>query len=152
MYYKAGLILIALSILFACEREKSPTNSPLGFYFESFHTGCKESFGKTVQTSGGGSVVFSSFNNTIRIVHANALYNCCAEIETDVVKVRLGFDVFEIDRGDTCECTCRMDVTTFICRVPVGTYLVRLFDTGGNLVDWGYVIIRPDDSEGPGEP
>lgn len=152
MRTKGCLILILLSILFACEREKSPTNSSLGFFFESSYTGCKESFGKTVQTSGGGSFVLSSFNDTIRVLHANALYNCCAEIKTDVVKARLGFDVFEVDRGDTCECTCRMDVTTFICRVPVGTYLVRLFDTGGNLVDRGYVIIRPDDSEGPGEP
>jgi hypothetical protein len=152
MNYKTGLILIVLCLLFACERAKSPTNSPLGFFFESSYTGCKESFGKTVQTSGGGSVILSSFNDTIRVVHANALYNCCAEIKTDVVKTRLGFDVFEIDEGDTCDCMCRIDVTTFICRVPVGTYLIKIRDTKGNLVDRGYVIVRRDDSGGPGEP
>ncbi len=152
MRTKGCLILIALSILFACEREKSPTSSLLGFYFESSHTGCKESFGKTVQSSGGGSVVISSFNDTIRVLHANAYYNCCSDIKTDVVKTRLGFDVFEIDQGDSCDCMCYLDVTTFICHLSAGTYLIRLLDIRGSLVDRGYVIIRPDDSESPGEP
>ncbi|MGB2804583.1 MAG: hypothetical protein WBD64_06790 [Candidatus Zixiibacteriota bacterium] len=150
--YKAALILILLCIFSACKQESNPTSSSLGFYAESFHTGCKEDFGGKVQGSGGGSVVLSSFNDTIRVLHANAYYNCCSDIKTDVIKTRLGFDVFEIDHGDSCDCMCYIDITTFICHVPIGTYLIRLLDTGGRLVDRGYVIIRPDDSEDPGEP
>lgn len=150
--YKAALILILLCIFSACKEESNPTSSSLGFFFESSHTGCKEGFGGRVQGSGGGSVVLSSFNDTIRVLHANAYYNCCSDIKTDVVKTRLGFDVFEIDHGDSCDCMCYLDVTTFICHLSAGTYLIRLLDIRGSLVDRGYVIIRPDDSESPGEP
>jgi hypothetical protein len=152
MRYKACLIVIVLSVLFACEKEKSPTISSLGFYSESFNTGCKEGFGGRVLGSGGGSVVLSSFNDTIRVLHANAYYNCCSDIQTNVVKTRLGYDVFEVDHGDTCRCMCHIDITTFICHVPVGTYLIRLLNTGGGLIDRGYVIVRRDESGGPGQP
>lgn len=147
--YKAALILILLCIFSACKQESNPTSSSLGFYAESFHTGCKEGFGGRVQGSGGGSVVLSSFNNTIRVLHTNAYYNCCSDIKTDVVKTRLGFDVFEIDQGDSCDCMCYVDITTLICNLSAGTYLIRVFDTSRSLVGHGYLEVQPGDPGGP---
>jgi hypothetical protein len=152
MRYRVCLILLALSFLFACEKEKSPTNSVLGFYSESSNTGCKDGFGGRASGPAGGSVVISSFNDTIRVLHANAYYNCCSDIQTDVVKTRLGYDVLEVDRGDTCDCMCYVDIVTLVCHVPMGTHLIRLLDTNGGLVERGYVVVKPDDSGGPGQP
>ena len=152
MRYKVCLILLALSFLFACEKEKSPTSSVLGFYFESANTGCKDGFGGGAAGGPGGSVVISSFNDTIRVLHANAYYNCCSDIQTDVVKTRLGYDVLEVDHGDTCDCMCYVDITTLVCHVPMGAHLIRLLDTNGGLVERGYVVVEPDDSGGPGQP
>ena len=69
--YKAALILILLCIFSACKEESNPTGSSLGFFFESSNTGCKDGFGGRIQGS-EGSVVLSSFNDTIRVLHANA--------------------------------------------------------------------------------
>ena len=149
--YKAALILILLCIFSACKEESNPTGSSLGFFFESSNTGCKDGFGGRIQGS-EGSVVLSSFNDTIRVLHANAYYNCCSDIKTDVVKTRLGYDILEVDHGDSCDCMCYVDITTFICHVPIGTYLIKLLDTSGGLIDRGYVIILLDESGGPGQP
>lgn len=152
MRCRVCLVLLALSFLLACEKEKSPTSSIPGFYSESANTGCKDGFGRRAPGSAGGSVLLSSFNDTIRIFHANAYYNCCSDMQTDVAKTRLGYDVFEVDRGDSCDCWCYMDITTLICHVPMGTHLIRLLDINGGLVERGYVVVKPDDSGGPGQP
>lgn len=149
MSYKAGLVLIALSVLFACSQKKNPADSLLDYHFESSQTGCKQVVGKIVEVSGSASIIFSSFNDAIRIVHANAHYNCCAEIETNVSRTVNGFDVFEIDQGDSCDCMCYVDITTLICNLSAGTYLIRVFDTSRSLVGHGYLEVRPGDPGGP---
>ena len=73
-----------------------------------------------------GKVVLSSFNVTIRIVHIGAHYNCCAEIQTDVVKARLGLNPFEIDQGHTCERMRYSDLTTLVCDPSDSTFLIRV--------------------------
>lgn len=150
MKYRVGLILLVLLAFVACKKDqKIPTNSSSIFYFESFDSGCTDGFGKIVKTSGTGTVVFSSFNDTIHVLHANAQYNCCAEIQTEVKKTYYGFDLFQKEVGDPCRCMCRHDITVFICNVSDGTYLVKVFDTDGNLIDQGYVVVRPTDPSGP---
>jgi hypothetical protein len=150
MKYRVGLILLVFLAFVACKKDqKIPTSSSSIFYFESFDSGCKDGFGKIVKMSGNGTVVFSSFNDTIRVLHANAKYNCCSEIQTEVKKTNYGFDLFQKEVGETCRCMCYHDLTVFICNVSVGTYLVKVFDIKGNLIDQGYVVIRPSESHGP---
>lgn len=147
--YWAGLILIALLAICGCKEGKSPTGSITpSFFFESFQSGCKEGLGKLAKASGNGSIILSSFNDTIRVLHANAYYNCCAEIKTVVVETEKGFDLFEKDEGEDCRCMCYLDVTTFIYGVSVGTYYIKVFDISGNLVDCGYVVVRPKEPSG----
>lgn len=150
MKYRVGLILLVFLAFVACKKDqKIPTSSSSIFSFESFDSGCTDGFGKIVRTSGTGTVVFSSFNDTIRVLHANAQYNCCVEIQAEVKKTYYGFDLFQKYVGDTCRCMCRHDITVFICNVSAGTYLVKLFDISGNLIDQGYVVVRPTDPSGP---
>jgi hypothetical protein len=149
MRHKVGLILLVLLAFAACKEVKDPTSSPPIFYSESFDSGCKEVFGKMAKVQGGGTLIFSSFNDTIRVLHGNAQYNCCAEIETEVKKTHYGFDLFQKDVGDTCRCVCYHDITVFICNVTPGTYLVKVFDTKGNLINQGYVVVHHTEPHGP---
>jgi len=114
MKYKACLIPIVLSILFARKQEKNPTGSPLGYQFESCPTGRKQGFGKAIQSTGNGWIILGSFNDTIRVVHANARYNCLGEIKRNVVETGCEFELFEKDERDTCMCMCYSEVLAFI--------------------------------------
>jgi hypothetical protein len=148
----AVLILLSLLILLACKEDQIISSNPVDqWFFESFDSGCKEEgSGKTYKISGSGTVVFSSFNDTIWVCHYNAYYSRLAEIETQVKEARYGFDLFQTDVSDTTSVyMCYHDLTVFICNVSAGTYLIKLFDTKGNLVDRKYVVVRPGDPQGP---
>jgi hypothetical protein len=144
-----GLILITLVVVFGCKEGKNPAGSGTpGFFFEYFQGSCKEGLVKLAKASGNGSIVLSSFNDTIRVLHTNVNYNCCAEITVGVVETEKGFNLFEKDEGEDCRCMCYIDVTTFIYDVSAGTYYIKVFDISGNLVDYGYVVVRPKDPSG----
>jgi hypothetical protein len=79
------------------------------------------------------------------VIHQDAFYNCCSEIEVDVVQTAGGFDLFERDTsGEACFCMCDFDITTIISGVSEGSYLVRLFDIYDNLVDSAVVAVSPN--------
>lgn len=97
-----------------------------------------------------GTVIFSSWADTISVTHQDAFYNCCSEIAVDVVQTAEGFDLFERDTSEeACYCMCDFDITTIISGVSEGEYLVRLFDIDGNFLDsavvtvYGYVVHPP---------
>ena len=147
-----ALVLLSLLIFLGCKKDQIPTSSGSDQWFsESFDSGCKEEgSGKIYKTSGSGTVVFSSFNDTIRVLHANAYYSRCAEIETEVKEARYGFDLFQTDVSDTTSrLMCYHDLTVFIYNVSAGTYLLTLYDTNGLRVDQGYVVVRPNEDGGP---
>jgi hypothetical protein len=96
----------------------------------------------------GDTVIFSAHGDTIFVTHQDAFYNCCLEIEVNVVQTVNGFDLFEQGTGELCHCMCDFDITIIISGVSEGEYVVRLFDIYGNLVDsavvtvYGYVVHR----------
>jgi hypothetical protein len=145
-----GLIFFLAVLLIACGKEKKPTNSSPPFAFSSFHGRCKNSLGKIAETWGNGKLILCSFNDTIRIVHSNAYCYCCSDIKTEVKKTEQGFDAFEKDFGDSCNCMCYFDITSYIYNLNAGAYLIRLFDVTGNLLDQGFVVIREQEHQGPG--
>jgi len=151
MKYKVGLILFLFLVLVACKEKDYSTNSRPTFCFDSFHSDCKDEdgFGKIIHTAGKGKIIVSSFNDTIRVAHLNAYYDICAQIKMDVEETKYGFDLFEKDEGDTCRSKCYSDVICFIYNLSAGTYLIKVFDTTGNSIDQGYVIVRPKEDEGP---
>jgi hypothetical protein len=149
--HRIGLVfpVLLLLALAACGKNYYPSKPPPPFSAESFHSGCKEETSRTGKISGNGSIILSSFNDTIRVVHANAHYNCCADVKMEVEKTDYGFDLCEKDEGFNCGCTCDSDITTFIYGLAGGTYLVKVFDLDGNHIDQGYVVVRPKDPTGP---
>jgi hypothetical protein len=147
--YNLGTILLLCLVLFACGLEKSPVDSRPAFYSESFHSGCKDGFGKIAATAQGGKVIIGSSEETIKIEHVDAYYNCCARITMEVKRVGSRFDVFEKDEGDSCDCMCHTDITVFICSLSAGVYLVRVFDITGNLIGQKEVKIIAEDQDFP---
>ncbi len=147
-----SILMLALIAAIICNcKNDYPTQSLPPFSAESIHSECKDGTQRLEKILGSGSIVLSTFNDTIRVLHANAHYNCCADIKTEVEKTNYGFDVREKDEGFDCRCTCDFDVTTFIYGLTKGTYLVKIYDINGNHLDQGYVIVRPKDPDGPSQ-
>jgi hypothetical protein len=137
-------------VLISCGKEEKPTKSNNSFLVSSLNSHCKEGLGKINDSWGNGKLILSAFNDTIRVLHSNAYYNCCSQVKMEVKKTGLGFDVYEKDYGDTCRCMCNFDITAYIYNLKAGTYLIRLYDTWGSVFDQGYVVIREKEQEGPG--
>jgi len=145
--YKKVITLLGLSLLLlVCSKAKNPLkNPPPGFQFEFFQSGCG---GGSAEKAGGDvrgdTVIFSSQGDTILVIHKDAFYQCCAQIAVNVVETASGFDLFESDSGDLCDCLCYFDITTTICGLSNGTYFIRVFDIYGDPVDSGVVHIPPE--------
>ena len=150
MKYKVIPFLFLFLAWISCAKEDKPTQSNASFLVSSLDSHCKEGLGKINSSGGNGKLILSAFNDTIRILHSNAYYNCCSDVRMEASKTSLGFDVLEKDYGDTCRCMCNLDIVAYIYNLKAGTYLVRLFDVWGNIFDQGYVIIREKEQEGPG--
>lgn len=142
------LILSLMLFLLVCGKTKNPVTGsgedPSGFRFESSQSDCGGGSGES--TGGGGkgdTVIFSSHGDTIVVIHKDAFYNCCAQIAVNVVETANGFDLFESDTGDLCDCLCYFDITTTLCDLANGSYFIRVFDVYGDPVDSGVVDIPP---------
>jgi hypothetical protein len=146
----AILLVLLFFVLISCGQEEKPTKSDSSFLVSSLDSHCKEGVGKVNASWGNGKLILSAFNDTIRVLHSNAYYNCCSDVRMEVKKTGLGFDVYEKDYGDTCRCMCNFDLITFVYNLNAGTYLMRLFDIWGNISDQGYVVIKEKEQGGPG--
>ena len=91
----------------------------------------------------------SSFSDTIRVIHANVRYNCCADVRMEVKRTSSGFDLYEKDEGFSCDCICDFDVTCFIYGLVDGTYLIKVFDLEGYFFYQGYVTVKSKKPDGP---
>jgi hypothetical protein len=147
--FRPSILLLLTAGLLVCSRTDHSTNSLPPFSAESFHSICKEESGKIGKTTGGGSIILSSFNDTVRVIHANARYNCCADIKMEVKKTSYGFDILEKDEGFSCDCICDFDVTCLIYGLSDGSYLIKVFDVEGNFYYQGYVVVRSKKPDGP---
>ncbi len=144
--YKIAAILGLVFFLVMCSKTKNPVKDsveePSGFRFESTQSGCIGGSGES--TGGdmkGDTVIFSAHGDTIVVLHKDAFYNCCAQIAVDVIETENGFDLFESDTGESCNCLCYFDITTMICDLSHGTYFLRVFDIYGSVIDSGVVDI-----------
>lgn len=143
--YRIVAILGLVFFLLVCSKTKNPVdNDPSGFLFESFQSECGS--GYMVDAGGstnGDSVIFNVYGDTIVVLHYKALYQCCALIKIDVVQSENGFDIFESDTGEQCNCLCYFDITTLISGLAQGSYFIRLFDIDGEPVDSALIDIPP---------
>ena len=108
--------------------------------FGSFQSKCKNKLSKLIADyppidSLRDSITFNLHGDTVEITHQNADYNCCSKLGTNVQPTADGFDIYESDTAkDWCFCICHFDLTTTISGISPGDYIVRVFDTAGDLV------------------
>jgi hypothetical protein len=90
------------------------------------------------------SVLVRAHADTAWVTHKNAFYNCCSSIMTKVERTSEGFNLYEYDIAIYgCRCMCYFDIITTIYGVSPGAYLIRVFDTAGNLVGEVELVIPP---------
>jgi hypothetical protein len=150
MKYKLIFFLILVLVWISCGKEEKPTKNNASFLISSLDNHCEEGLGKINASGGNGKLNLSAFHDTIRVLHSNAYYNCCSDVKMEAKKTELGFDVYERDYGDTCRCMCYFNIIAYIYNLKAGTYIVRLFDIEGNVLDQGWVTIREEEQEGLG--
>lgn len=69
--------------------------------------------------------------STALIHHDNALFNCCPEMEIEIVIEEAVIDVFENEILAQCYCVCCFDLTHELDNLAVGTYTVRVWGAYG---------------------
>lgn len=90
------------------------------------------------------SVLVWTHVDTIWVTHKNAFYNCCSIIKTRLERTPEGFNLYEHDIATIlCHCLCYFDITTTIYGLSPGVYLIRVFDTAGELVGEVELVIPP---------
>jgi len=116
--------------------------------FESSQSKCKRGLYKTdaeaTPDTLEDSVLVWSRGDTAWVTHKNAFYNCCSIIKTRLERTPEGFNLYEYDIATIlCNCLCYFDITTTIYGLSPGVYLIRVFDTAGDLVGEVELIIPP---------
>lgn len=106
---------------------------------ESYQSKCKWGLYKTDAEAAPDtledSILVWSHGDTAWVMHKNAFYNCCSIIKTRLERTPEGFDLYEYDIAtDWCFCVCYFDLTTTIYELSPGGYIIRVFDTAGELV------------------
>jgi hypothetical protein len=106
---------------------------------ESSQSKCKNHLLRTVAEAVSNtledSVLVWFHANTAWVMHKNDPEFCDSKIGTKIERTLEGFDIHEyfIHRG-SAYCVCYFDLTTTIYGLSPGVYLIRVFDTAGNLV------------------
>jgi hypothetical protein len=106
---------------------------------ESSQSKCKNHLLKTVaeaiSDTPKDSILVWSHADTAWVMHKNDPELCDSKIGTKIARTLEGFDIHEyfIYEG-SAYCVCHFDIVTTIYGLSPGVYLIRVFDTAGNLV------------------
>jgi uncharacterized protein (DUF2141 family) len=99
------------------------------------------------------SILVWSHGGTAWVMHKNAYENCASVIETRIERTIEGFDLYEHDISTVwATCLCYFDITTTIYGLSPGVYIIRVFDTAGNLVGEVELVIPPKTKNVDGNP
>ena len=89
-------------------------------------------------------VVLETFDGTIVMNHREALFNCCAYLEVEVVQDVFEVGIFEWELFETtpCYCLCCFAAEATISGLPPGDYAVSLWKVHDNLNGtWTYELV-----------
>ncbi len=95
------------------------------------------------------SIIITVSGNDITVLHADAFYNCCFEITTEVEQMDHVINLYEQTSGDPCYCMCYFDVVTTIYDLDPGTYTISVYNADGEYVGGGTAIIQGMRSPNP---
>ena len=94
-------------------------------------------------------ILITVSGHDITVLHADAHYNCCFNITTEVVQADFVIDLYEHTSGMECDCLCYFDLSTTIYDLEAGTYTVNVYDADGEYVGGGTATIPEGQSYGP---
>jgi len=85
--------------------------------------------------------------NDITVYHDNAAWNCCVQIQFDLVENGNVLDLYETEVGWPCFCICCFDLIAVINDVAPGDYLIRVLDAAsGNVLGQTEVTVAGGDA------
>ena len=94
------------------------------------------------------SIIITVSGHNITVLHADAFYNCCLTITTDVAQEGYVINLYEHESGDDpCYCLCYYDLETTIYDLEAGTYTISVYNADGEYVGGGTATIQ--DGKGP---
>jgi hypothetical protein len=89
------------------------------------------------------SIIITVNGNNITVMHADALYNCCLNIDTEVVQQGFVINLYEDEWGeDPCYCLCYYDLETTVYDLLPGTYTINVYNDQGEYVGGGTATIE----------
>jgi hypothetical protein len=88
------------------------------------------------------SIIITVSGRNVTVLHADAFYNCCYEITTEVVQVDYDINIYEHTSGEPCYCMCYWDVSTTIYDLLPGTYTISVYNADGEYVGGGTVTVE----------
>ena len=68
--------------------------------------------------------------DTVSLEHLGAIYNCCAEMEVELITVGSTIKFVEVETFpiEPCSCICPFDITADVHDVAPGAYWVEVWD------------------------
>jgi len=88
------------------------------------------------------NIIITVSGNNITVLHADAFYNCCFQITTEVVQTDSVINLYEHTSGEPCFCMCYFDLTTTIYNLDPGTYTINVYNADGEYVGGGTATIE----------
>ncbi len=89
------------------------------------------------------SIIITVSGDDITVLHADAFYNCCLNITTEVVQQGYVINLYEDEWGDDpCYCLCYYDLETTIYDLLPGTYTISVYNDEGEYVGGGTATIE----------
>jgi hypothetical protein len=135
-----SIVLLSLVIFLASSaqsavKEAEPSRMPINGLVKG---NCSE----TPTYPNPDSIIITVSGRNITVLHADAFYNCCFEITTEVVQVEYEINIYEHTSGDPCYCMCYWDVSTTILDLLPGTYTINVYNADGDYVGGGTATIE----------
>lgn len=132
----ALIVLLAASLATAGLREAQPVKTPVNHLSKG---DCKQSPTYPVPDN----IIITVSGNDVTVLHADAYYNCCLNISTQVQQEGYAINLYEDEWGDNpCYCLCYYDLETTIYDLEPGTYTISVYNDQGQYVGGGLAIIH----------
>ena len=82
----------------------------------------------TTTEANDDSIAAVSYEDTLRVSHFDAFYNCCFQIDVAFEQNGPVLNFIEHPSGESCRCMCYFKITSTVVGLAPGTYIVRVWN------------------------